>query len=73
MCFTRDLINVKLAWGSVYMEVKKILSISLEFLNFLSRIKIFSFLILDHQLTTVIHSSPVLPGSSILIKLNVFK
>ena len=55
------------------MEMMKFLSIHLEFLFFLSKIKIFSFLMLELQLIIVIHSSPILPGSSILIKLDVFK
>lgn len=55
------------------MEMIKFLSIYLEFLIFLSRIKTFSFFMSELQLATVIHSSPILPGSSILIKLDVFR
>ena len=73
MFFSRDLVNIKLAWEKSYMEMMKFLSIHLEFLFFLSKIKIFSFLMLELQLIIVIHSSPILPGSSILIKLDVFK
>ena len=54
------------------MEMMKFLSIHLEFLFFLSKIKIFSFLMLELQLTVLIHFPPILPGSSILIKLDVF-
>ena len=73
MFFSRDLVSIKLAWEKSYMEMMKFLSIHLEFLFFLSKIKIFSFLLLELQLIIVIHSSPILPGSSILIKLDVFK
>ena len=50
----------------------KFLSIHLEFLFFLSKIKIFRFLMLELQLTVLIHFPPILTGSSILIKLDVF-
>ena len=69
---SRDLINIKLDWENIYMEMMKFLSIHLEFLFFLSKIKIFSFLMLELQLTVLIHFPPILPGSSILIKLDVF-
>ena len=73
MFFSRALVSIKLAWEKSYMEMMKFLSIHLEFLFFLSKIKNFSFLMLELQLIIVIHSSPILPGSSILIKLDVFK
>ena len=71
--WSRDLINIKLDWENIYMEMMKFLSIHLEFLFFLSKIKIFSFLMLELQLTVLIHFPPILPGSSILIKLDVFR